>query len=43
MSGKWRKKMGKVMKDLKSMKGWKEELRQMKEEVRERVREYGRL
>lgn len=34
MLGKRREKIGEGMRDLKSMKGWKKELRQMKEKVR---------
>lgn len=38
----WREEMGEIIKGLKSMMGWKEEFRQMKE-VREEIREQGRL
>lgn len=38
MLGRWKQEMGEVMRDLKSMKRWKVELRQMKEEVREQGR-----
>lgn len=39
----WRDEVEEVMKELKGIKDWKEELRQMKEEVREVIREQGRL
>lgn len=35
----WREEMGEMMKGLKGMMGWKEEFRQMKEEVKEKIRE----
>lgn len=35
MIRRWRDKMGEMMKELKGMKNWKEELRQVKEEIRE--------
>lgn len=35
--------MGKIIRELKGMKDWKEELRQMKEGVKEKIREQGRL
>lgn len=43
MLRRWREKMGEMMKDLKGIKDWKEELRQIKEEVREEIKKPGRL
>lgn len=43
MIRRWRDKMGEMMKELKGMKNWKEELRQVKEEIRKEIREQERL
>lgn len=43
MMRRWRDEIGKVMKKIKSMKDWKEELRLIKEEIREEIREQGKL
>lgn len=43
MMRRWRDEIGEVMKEIKSMKDWKEELRLIKEEIREEIREQGKL
>lgn len=43
MLRRWRDEMGEIMRELKRMKDWKGELRQMKEDVRKEIREQGRL
>lgn len=43
MMKRWREEMEDVMKELRSVKDWREDLRKMKEEVKEGIKEQGRV